>query len=143
VLITDLNNYAMPFIRYEIGDVAVIRAGTCPCGLPGIRMDVQGRIQDCLPGHDGTVLTSDRITDAILSPAIFAFQLEYRDGGNVALQIVPRSGAQPDYERLRQILIALLGPVRIAIRTVPTILPEPGGKFRFVKNLSNSAASLV
>ena len=32
ILITQLNNYAMPFIRYRIGDVGMLSAEPCPCG---------------------------------------------------------------------------------------------------------------
>ena len=32
ILITQLNNYAMPFIRYRIGDVGLLSDERCPCG---------------------------------------------------------------------------------------------------------------
>ena len=32
ILITQLNNYAMPFIRYRIGDVGMLSDEMCPCG---------------------------------------------------------------------------------------------------------------
>ena len=32
ILVTQLNNYAMPFIRYRIGDVGVLSDEICPCG---------------------------------------------------------------------------------------------------------------
>ena len=32
ILITQLNNYAMPFIRYRIGDVGLLSDEICPCG---------------------------------------------------------------------------------------------------------------
>ena len=32
ILITQLNNYAMPFIRYRIGDVGLLSEEVCPCG---------------------------------------------------------------------------------------------------------------
>ncbi len=32
ILITQLNNYAMPFIRYRIGDIGRLSDETCPCG---------------------------------------------------------------------------------------------------------------
>ena len=58
VIITDLHNYGMPFIRYKNGDLAVPSAETCPCGrgLPLIS-DVQGRITDMISTTDGRILT--------------------------------------------------------------------------------------
>lgn len=32
ILITQLNNYAMPFIRYRIGDIGLLSDEMCPCG---------------------------------------------------------------------------------------------------------------
>ncbi len=34
ILITQLNNYAMPFIRYRIGDIGRLSDASCPCGSP-------------------------------------------------------------------------------------------------------------
>ena len=56
VVITDLNNFCMPFIRYRIGDLAVAMdsAKTCGCGrgLPRIG-DIQGRTQAIIVGSEG------------------------------------------------------------------------------------------
>lgn len=44
VLVTDLHNYAMPIIRYDIGDVASLSKNKCECGreLP-LMNDIAGR----------------------------------------------------------------------------------------------------
>jgi len=44
VVVTDLNNRAMPLIRYRLGDLAAVDGRTCPCGrgLPTIK-DIMGR----------------------------------------------------------------------------------------------------
>ncbi len=54
VLITTLHNFAMPLIRYEIGDYAESGA-ECPCGrgLPVIRR-IMGRVRNMLKLPDGT-----------------------------------------------------------------------------------------
>jgi phenylacetate-CoA ligase len=145
VLITDLRNFAMPFIRYEIGDVALVLNGTCRCGLAGIRLDVQGRNQDCVRAADGRIVTSDSITDAVLGcPGVRIFRLEYHEGRHVDLQVVPVAGAAPDLEEVERALNELLGaPLTFSVRIVPTVMPEPGGKYRFVKNCSTHAGKLL
>ena len=59
VVITDLNNYCMPFIRYRIGDLAEAVDDTqpCPCGrgLPRIGR-IEGRVQSIIQGTDGRYL---------------------------------------------------------------------------------------
>jgi len=58
VVITDLHNYGMPFIRYELGDVAIPIAGKCPCGrgLPLIK-SVEGRFLDLIVTPEGKIIT--------------------------------------------------------------------------------------
>ena len=53
LVITELNNYAMPLIRYKIGDLAIAYDNTKPCscgrGLPLIGA-IQGRVQAIVVG---------------------------------------------------------------------------------------------
>ncbi len=55
VVITDLHNYGMPFIRYKNGDRAIQSGRLCSCGrgLPLIE-GIDGRIADMIIAHDGT-----------------------------------------------------------------------------------------
>lgn len=56
IVVTHLDTYAMPFIRYRTGDVGRLRPGRCACGRGLPRMDVvQGRSTDFLYFPDGTV----------------------------------------------------------------------------------------
>jgi phenylacetate-CoA ligase len=54
IIITDLCNYAMPFIRYEIGDLGTPSDEICSCGrnLP-IMKSLEGRIFDFIITPDG------------------------------------------------------------------------------------------
>jgi len=58
IILTDLCNYAMPFIRYEIGDLGVPSDDKCPCGrtLP-IMKSIKGRILDTIVTPEGKMLT--------------------------------------------------------------------------------------
>ena len=58
IVITDLHNYGMPFIRYRVGDVAVVRQDKCSCarGLPLIG-DVEGRLLDVIVTPDNKIIT--------------------------------------------------------------------------------------
>ncbi|HET7294250.1 MAG TPA: glycosyltransferase [Vicinamibacteria bacterium] len=59
VVITDLNNLCMPFLRYRIGDLAVAMdpLEPCPCGrgLPRLGR-IEGRIQSMIVGAEGRVV---------------------------------------------------------------------------------------
>ena len=145
VLITDLSNYAMPLIRYDIGDVATLLNERCGCGIPGKRLIMHGRAQDCFVREDNTLVTSDCITDLLLQHAgILAFQLEFEDQNAAFLQIVSSGDTPPDIGRVCQALSALLGGgIKTRARLVSTIQPEPGGKYRFVKNLSPALVDVI
>jgi phenylacetate-CoA ligase len=59
VVITDLNNFCMPFIRYRIGDLAeaVDNSLPCPCGRGAPRLGaIEGRVQSIIQGADGRYL---------------------------------------------------------------------------------------
>lgn len=56
IVITHLDAYAMPLIRYRTGDVGRLMPGRCSCGRGLPLMDVaQGRSTDFLRFPDGTV----------------------------------------------------------------------------------------
>jgi phenylacetate-CoA ligase len=54
ILVTDLFNRAMPFIRYDIGDIGALSDDACSCGrgLP-ILMKLEGRISDFIFPRSG------------------------------------------------------------------------------------------
>ena len=55
IVLTHLDAYAMPFIRYRTGDVGRLKAGRCRCGRGLPMMDVvQGRTTDFLYLPDGS-----------------------------------------------------------------------------------------
>ena len=59
VVITDLNNTCMPFVRYRIGDLAEAMAPgvACACGRGAARIGaIQGRVQSIIQGTDGRYL---------------------------------------------------------------------------------------
>lgn len=54
ILVTNLHNYGMPFLRYDIGDVGVISDKACPCGrgLP-LLLALNGRTADVIFTRSG------------------------------------------------------------------------------------------
>ena len=66
IICTSLFNYAMPFIRYAIGDVGIPSDGLCTCGrtLPLMKV-VEGRRDSLLLLPDGQILTPRTFTIAM------------------------------------------------------------------------------
>ena len=62
IIVTGLNNYAMPLIRYRIGDVGTPTNERCPCGRswPLIK-DIQGRSYDRISLSNGAKISLPHI----------------------------------------------------------------------------------
>jgi len=58
IVITRLDNFAMPFIRYRSGDLGRMSDSSCHCGrgLPVLET-VEGRVQDAIMTSDGKVIS--------------------------------------------------------------------------------------
>ncbi len=77
ILITQLNNYAMPFIRYRIGDVGMLSDEMCPCGseLP-ILAELLGRTTATFRTKTGALIHGGYFTRQFYNLAgISQFQL--------------------------------------------------------------------
>jgi phenylacetate-CoA ligase len=58
IVITRLDNFAMPFIRYRSGDLGIMASFPCDCGrsLP-LLQKVEGRVQDAIVTADGRIIS--------------------------------------------------------------------------------------
>ncbi len=92
IVITILNNYAMPLIRYRIGDTALKSEDeTCPCGRnwPIIIKEIGGRIDDYFLDRQGNRISPKSMDhDVFYSPKIRQFQVIQQEINQVDLLIV-------------------------------------------------------
>ncbi|MEA2325976.1 MAG: hypothetical protein QOE68_935, partial [Thermoanaerobaculia bacterium] len=97
VVITDLNNFAVPLVRYRIGDlaVAVDDRELCPCGrgLPRIGR-IEGRAQAIIFCANGTWLPGTFFAHLFkdYDYAVRQYQVIQREQSSIELKIVPESG---------------------------------------------------
>lgn len=149
VVATNLHRYAMPLIRYRLGDVVTQGAapnGTpCACGLPFATIrQVQGRMIDYFPLPDGRMLHPYDIVTQLLpgsNPWIRQYQITQERTDRVVLRIAPFG--TPPAEHVTQVQRSighLLGPlVTLDVRLVSEIAVETTGKFRVSRSLVQSA----
>ncbi len=146
ILITDLLNYSMPLIRYEIGDVARwADRQDCPCGrgLP-LLADVQGRITDFLILPNGTHISGPSLTLVVSDmPDVAQVQFVQRSPQSIVLRVVPgrNYGRETQDELRRRISLYLNGLVDLSLEEVTSIASEASGKYRFVVNDMRSQPS--
>lgn len=90
VLITDLHNLGMPFVRYAIGDVGLLDDSPCPCGraLPRLR-SIDGRVLDVLRTTDGRVVPGEFFPHLLKEiPEIREYQVEQTAPRSVVVSVV-------------------------------------------------------
>jgi phenylacetate-CoA ligase len=131
IVVTDLTNYAMPFIRYELGDVGISSNDLCACGrgLPLMRK-LLGRTAEILLSATGEFLIFpdqfDRLWDL---GKIGAFQITQENPSRVVTRIVPGRGyTDKDTEMIRKIMLSLFDNLDIEIELVDSLATSNSGK---------------
>jgi len=88
ILATSLLNRAMPFIRYDTGDIGVMTSGTCLCGRTGpLLSTILGRQTDLLV-IDGVTIGSPVLTVLMGTTSASWYQIVQTDGYSVTFRIV-------------------------------------------------------
>lgn len=152
IIVTDLLNFSMPLIRYEIGDVGEWAENqNCPCGrqLP-LLADVQGRITDFLVLSDGRHISGPALTLVVSDMAdVRQVQFVQRGPNLVILRVVPGThyDVRTEQELRRRIGLYLDDQAALQIETTESIATETSGKYRFVVHesypkMQDRAASL-
>ena len=140
VLATDLFSYAMPMIRYRVGDRATPSDRHCSCGrgLPLIE-SVDGRVSGFLIGSGGKRVHGEFFSHVFWeAPWVEEFQIVQEVRDEVVVRIVPTQESLADGldEELRQIgrvMEEQLGvDTRVRLQIVSKIEAGPMGKRQFV-----------
>ena len=136
VLVTDLFNTAMPFVRYAIGDRAVAATKSCPCGrgLPLLEK-ITGRQMDILKLPDGRKLPGAYFPHLIKDfSAIRQFQVVQIREDHLRLRIVVDNGWDEEQHRvLRDRIFSGMGDSsHLEIQQVDHIELTAAGKRRVV-----------
>jgi phenylacetate-CoA ligase len=137
VVVTDLYNYGMPFVRYLNGDRAVAGFGRCSCGrgLPTLRQ-VVGRQLDIVATPDGRRVPGEFFPHLLKDFAVvrrFQVVQERPDAVLLRLVLAGRPGAALD--DIRTQVAAVLGTsVTLEVEVVDDIPLSRSGKLQVVVN---------
>jgi phenylacetate-CoA ligase len=138
VVITDLFNYGMPFIRYVNGDRALAGFDLCPCGrgLPLLKK-VVGRQLDVLETQDGRKVPGEFFPHLMKEfPSVRRFQVVQTTRDAITLKLVVEGGLTvADRELLLSEVRKCTGSqVAIQLDFVDDIPLTKAGKHRVVVN---------
>lgn len=136
VVVTSTSQFAMPFIRYKIGDMAILEAGRCPCGceLPVVR-EIVGKKHDILLTADGHYVYGGFFTRLFrLRPEVVRFQVYQPNRERLEVRLVCKQEVDSDWlDELRSEIQARFGvSMEVPIQVVDSIELTPAGKHRFI-----------
>jgi phenylacetate-CoA ligase len=136
IVVTDLNNFAMPLIRYRVEDVGVYTERECACGRGFPLLErLEGRVADFLKLPGGGRVAGISLVERTLTkvPGVEQMQLVQEKLDQV---LINRVRGREYTENTDKELIAAMREVfdervELVIRDVPKIPQEASGKYRF------------
>ncbi len=132
---TGFNNYAMPFIRYKTGDLAVYTQQKCSCGRNYQLIEkVEGRLQEFVVAKDGHLIPLGDMQIFFVFDNIKQFQFYQDKKGEVIFNIVrKKSYTNIDTKYIYSELNKKLGnDMDLKIHFVENIPRTKNGKYRFL-----------
>jgi phenylacetate-CoA ligase len=106
IVITRLDNFAMPFIRYRSGDLGIMGSSACECGRSLPLLDkIEGRAQDTIVTEDGRIVSGPFFAHLMKDcPDVKEFQVHQLRRSQLLIQIVLDHdtcfSSQPRIERI-------------------------------------------
>ena len=135
IVVTDLSNFGMPFLRYRMGDVGSLSENLCNCGrgLPLLN-SVEGRVSDFFIAADGTKIHGEYYTHLFYGiPGVRQFQLIQESPVEVRVRLVTLGDLSNDILApiLEEIQMSLGGGTVAIVEYCNDIKPTPSGKYLF------------
>jgi len=136
VVVTDLTNYGMPFIRYQVGDTARMAEKSCACGrtYPLIE-SLEGRIADYVRTPEGEYISGISLTEnfAMVLEGVKQMQIVQDELDHLLFRIVPGGDDGADLQgRIAGLVLERFGTsMRHDIEYTDSIQSETSGKYRF------------
>jgi phenylacetate-CoA ligase len=136
IVVTDLDNYAFPFVRYKIGDLGILSDRKCKCGInTPMLQSVEGRTFDLIIGTNGNRVPGNFFT--LLRnkiKGINQFQIIQKKQGEITAKLIVTDEFNDNeksslFNELRKKLGA---DMAINFEFVNSIDTTQTGKFRFV-----------
>ncbi len=139
VVLTDLDNNAFPFIRYENGDSAIISSRGCSCGRhSALIKELSGRTKDTIILKDGSEVHGVLFTDMFHELGydnfeyFTRFQIYQQKRGDFECRL-ETTGKEIPSQKFDKIMAALhkFGN-HVTIKLLPKLENDASGKFRYI-----------
>lgn len=143
VIVTNLYNYSMPLIRYEIGDMAILGQEKCSCGqILSTLKKVTGRITDHFILESGTTVPAEFFIH-LLGVVCYEqggfekFQVIQEEYNEIQINIVTHKEISDQYKNdINEKIRVVMGlECKIIWNIVDDIPKTPSGKYLYTKSL--------
>ena len=138
LIVTNLNNFGMPFIRYSIGDAGAWYGDeACPCGRASPMLQaIEGRIRDAFHTRDGRTFYSGFSGHAfhcLAHPTIKQFQIIQKNLDKIIVRLMPDGEVpQTALDEISQAIRGLFGDnVLVTFEFLEKIPSLPSGKHQY------------
>lgn len=134
IIVTDLKNYAMPMIKYDTGDLGIIKEKNINGVKRRVLVEVHGRDTDSIYDTKGRKLSPHSINNMMWSfQTVSKFRFIQKDFGVYNLQLT--TNTKKEEEKIKNSLLKLLGEDSILIfNYIEKFTLDKTGKFRYIKN---------
>lgn len=134
LLVTGFQNFGMPFIRYEIGDMGTIAEDDYSCKLQSAAFeDIEGRNEDYIITNEGQHLT--RLDYLFKDVNYFEAQIIQHEVGSILIRAVPNknSDIKKDEDLIRdEVYKHFSKTLKVYFEYVDEIPRTQAGKFKFL-----------
>ncbi len=141
LIVTDLDNYAMPFIRYWNADQAVVSSKKCSCGREHQLIDrILGRTCDYVTGSNGSFLHWAYFWHLVFDSGVAQrrnlqkFQIVQRSSNQLLFRYVAEELSVQEQDTFKDNIQSRLGDMVIDFVRESDIENSPSGKYRPVIN---------
>ena len=141
VVITPLTNFAMPLIRYRIGDMAAWSEDSCSCGRNWpLLKTVTGRVTDMFIKADGALVNGKYFTALFFFREwVKKFQIVQDKHDHLLLRVVPLDETgdvlnirRAEVQEIEDKIRLVMGPAcKVTWDQVSDIPPTASGKYRY------------
>lgn len=136
IVVTDLHNYGMPFLRYATGDLAVSRGRSrCQCGRSLVRIGrIEGRVTETLVAGDGGRVSGLLFVVAMVArgQALQAYQVVQHRDRSVTIRVLCDHLSKETEAQLRTLIAPYLRGLPLTFVRVDALPLDPSGKRRQV-----------
>ena len=141
ILATSLYNLALPFIRYDTGDLGIISSTNCSCGRKSLLLkEISGRIQEFILTPNKLKIHGEFFTHIFWEiDNVSQFQVIQDKIDEIIIKIVPYKWSKMneiDVEKIKKIISHKSSQLKITIEFVQEnqLQYTKGGKYKFIIN---------